>query len=56
MPTTWAPRESSTGGVVEAWRFFLTVPPPGDITWLGEVPRAGPLFCLCHTPFVTPLQ
>lgn len=28
------------------------VPPPGDITWLGELPCAEPSFCLCHIPFV----
>lgn len=28
------------------------VPPPGDITWLGELPCAGPSVCLCHIPFV----
>lgn len=29
-----------------------TVPPLGDITWLGELPCTAPSFSPCHIPFV----
>lgn len=32
--------------------FLPTLPPPGDITWVGELPCTGPSFCVCHISLV----
>lgn len=46
------PRGEGSRWGCQSVELLPTVPPPGDITWLGELPCAGPSVCLCHIPFV----